>query len=298
MAADHRARGIAYIYARLEYDADVFSNGVPTFTAIVQGKKVFDPREASHDSSDSSTWEYSANSALCLRDYLVFTNLADHNEIDDDYVEDAADICDQSVTTQAGSQSRFTTNGSFTMDASPNEVLTNLSQAMAGMTWYTQGTWAMKAGSYTTPVFSGANAITDDDFRSPIQLTTKSSRRDSYNKISGIYRGSETNYFKTSYPTLAPSTFLTEDNSVENGLEIDLPYTDTSSMAQRISKILLYKNRQLRMKIIVERKRRRQILLLLPPSSHRHLATPVRITYHRIVPVIREVRDPLIWVSS
>lgn len=242
--SDHRARGIAYIYARLEYDADVFPNGVPTFTAIVQGKKVFDPREASHDSSDSSTWEYSANSALCLRDYLVFTNLADHNEIDDDYVEDAADICDQSVTTQAGSQSRFTTNGSFTMDASPNEVLTNLSQAMAGMTWYTQGTWAMKAGSYTTPVFSGANAITDDDFRSPIQLTTKSSRRDSYNKISGIYRGSETNYFKTSYPTLAPSTFLTEDNSVENGLEIDLPYTDTSSMAQRISKILLYKNRQ------------------------------------------------------
>ena len=115
---------------------------------------------------------------------------------------------------------------------------------MAGMTWYTQGTWAMKAGSYTTPVFSGANAITDDDLRSPIQVTTKSSRRDSYNKISGIYRGSETNFSKTSYAILAPSTFLTEDSSVENGLEVDLPYTDTSSMAQRISKILLFKNRQ------------------------------------------------------
>ena len=242
--SDHRARGIAYIYARLEYDADVFPNGVPTFTAIVQGKKVFDPREASHDSSDSSTWAYSNNSALCLRDYLVFTNLADHDEINDTYVTAAANTCDQSVTVQAGTQSRYTTNGTFTMDASPNQVLTNLSQAMAGMTWYTQGTWAMKAGSYTSPVFVSANAITDDDLRSPIQVTTKSSRRDSYNKISGIYRGSETNFFKTSYPTLAPSTFLTEDNSVENGLEVDLPYTDTSAMAQRISKILLYKNRQ------------------------------------------------------
>ena len=148
----------------------------------------------------------------------MFTDLADHDEIDDDYVEDAADICDQTVTVQAGSQNRYTTNGSFTMDAF-NQVLTNLSQAMAGMTWYTQGSWAMKAGSYTTPVFSGANAITDDDLRSPIQVTTKSSRRDSYNKISGIYRGRK-QIFKTSYPTLAPSTFLTEDSSVENGLKL------------------------------------------------------------------------------
>jgi len=242
--SNHSAKGIAYIYCRLVYDADAYPNGVPTFTAIVQGKKVFDPRDTNHDSSDSSTWSYSNNPALCLRDYLVYAGLADHDEIDDTYVEDAADICDQSVTVNAGTQSRYTTNGSFTLDASPDKVINNLSQAMAGLTWYTQGTWAMKAGSYTSPVFSGATAITADDFRSPIQITTKSSNRDSYNKITGIYRGSETNYFKTSYPTLAPSTFLSEDANVENALEVNLPYTDTSAMAQRISKILLYKNRQ------------------------------------------------------
>ena len=50
--SDHRAREIAYIYAQLTHDADVFPNGVRTFTCIVKGKKVFDPREAGNNSSD------------------------------------------------------------------------------------------------------------------------------------------------------------------------------------------------------------------------------------------------------
>ena len=38
--------GLAYLYIRLEYDQDVFPNGIPLFTAIVNGKKVYDPRSA------------------------------------------------------------------------------------------------------------------------------------------------------------------------------------------------------------------------------------------------------------
>jgi hypothetical protein len=60
---NHRARGIAYIYARFLYDADAFPNGVPTVTSIVQGKSVYDPR--------TELTAYSDNAALCLRDYLI-----------------------------------------------------------------------------------------------------------------------------------------------------------------------------------------------------------------------------------
>ena len=42
---------------------DVFPRGLLTFSAIVKGKKVFDPR--------TSTTAWSANAALCLRDYLT-----------------------------------------------------------------------------------------------------------------------------------------------------------------------------------------------------------------------------------
>jgi len=41
--SEHRLRGIAYMYIRMEFDADAFPNGVPTFTATVKGKKVYNP---------------------------------------------------------------------------------------------------------------------------------------------------------------------------------------------------------------------------------------------------------------
>ena len=55
--------GIAYLYVRYEFDQDVFANGVPLITAVVKGKKVYDPR------SDTTAW--SANAALCVRDYIT-----------------------------------------------------------------------------------------------------------------------------------------------------------------------------------------------------------------------------------
>jgi hypothetical protein len=51
--------GVAYLGVRLTYNADVFS-GIPTITADVQGRKVYDPR--------TGTTAHSSNPALCLRD--------------------------------------------------------------------------------------------------------------------------------------------------------------------------------------------------------------------------------------
>ena len=70
-----QGKGIAYIYARLDYDTDVFANGVPVFTAMVKGKKVYDPR--------TSTTAYSNNSALCVRDYLTSEYGLGDDAIDD-----------------------------------------------------------------------------------------------------------------------------------------------------------------------------------------------------------------------
>ena len=45
-AATHLCRGIAAVYVRLEFDTDVFGQiGMPSVSAVVRGRKVFDPRE-------------------------------------------------------------------------------------------------------------------------------------------------------------------------------------------------------------------------------------------------------------
>jgi hypothetical protein len=231
--SNHRARGIAYIYARFEYSADAFPNGVPVITTVVQGKKVYDPR--------TETTAYSSNAALCLRDYLVSSGVAFTSEIDDTLFSTAANICDETVALDAGgTQLRYTTNGTFTSEAAPKDALSNLLTSMGGMLWYSQGKWGCKAAAYTSTVLS----LDEDDLRSGLQIQTRNSRRDGFNKITGIFRGPESNYFETNYPTLAPAAFLSVDNGQESELELALPYVDTSAMAQRIAKIALYRNRE------------------------------------------------------
>jgi hypothetical protein len=84
--------GIAYIYARFQYDVDAFPNGIPAVTALVKGKKLFDPRD--------DTTSYSENPALVVRDYLTSATglAATAAEIDDTSIIAAANICDETVS--------------------------------------------------------------------------------------------------------------------------------------------------------------------------------------------------------
>lgn len=59
----HKLSNIAYLYVRFQYDTNIFTNGVPSVSAVIKGKKVYDPR------TGLTAW--SDNTALCLRDYLI-----------------------------------------------------------------------------------------------------------------------------------------------------------------------------------------------------------------------------------
>lgn len=59
---DHKLSGCAYLAVRLKWSPDLFPNGLPTITAVVRGKKVYDPRTA--------TTAWSDNAALCVGDFL------------------------------------------------------------------------------------------------------------------------------------------------------------------------------------------------------------------------------------
>lgn len=104
--ASHIGYGIPYAAIMLQWDQAVYSSGFPQITFIVKGKKIYDPRlDSTNGGSGSqryatpSTWAYSVNPALCLRDYL--TSALGLNEaqtrIDDTLVAAAANICDQTV---------------------------------------------------------------------------------------------------------------------------------------------------------------------------------------------------------
>ena len=233
--ADHKLRNICYLYVRYEFDADAFPNGEPQLTALVKGKKVYNVN------TGSTAW--SANTALCLRDYLTSSyglGIATA-DIDDTAFGAAQTVCDDDITLSGGStQKRYTVNGALTTNVLPRTALEKLTASMAGIMWYSQGKWRVKAGSYTSPVAT----FTEEDLRGNLSIQTRNSRRDNFNIVRGKFRGSETNFQTTDYPEIRSSTFITVDNNEENIIDLELPFTDTSSMAQRIAKIALFKNRQ------------------------------------------------------
>jgi hypothetical protein len=226
----HTLSGIAYLYIRFKYDQNVFPNGVPVVNAIVRGKTVQDPRVGYAT--------YSNNAVLCIRDYLTsdyglnITNA----EYNDTLGNAQADICDQVVASEA----RYTINGAFTTASSPKQILSNLLTACGGLTWNSEGMWNVLAASYQTPTIT----LTQDDLRSPMQISTRNSRRDNFNTVKGTFIGQETSWQEADYPPVTDPSFLTEDNGVENSIDFPLPFSKTAKTCQRIAKILLFRNRE------------------------------------------------------
>jgi len=225
---DHRAQGIAYLYVRFT-GASNFDSGIPVITAKVRGKKVFDSR------TSSSAWD--DNPALCIRDYITsdIGLQEESSSINEALFEAAADVCEEDVS----GKNRYTCNGSFSVDASPEDIIRSLLSSMGGTFWNYAGQWAVLAAEYQTPTLT----LTEDDLRGPISVATKHSRRDNFNCVRGQYKGSETEYQPDDYTPVKSTLYISEDNGIEASTELNLLFTDTSSMAQRISRTFLRRNR-------------------------------------------------------
>jgi hypothetical protein len=225
---------IAYMYIRLEYDAEVFPNGIPTFTAKVRGKKVYDPR--------TTLTAYSANAALCIRDYLVSEyGMDDEGFTDDTVFASAANVCDEDVDlATAGTQPRYEINGVISAASTPGDILQSMTTACAGTLFWGQGKWQLKPGYYTAPT----KTLTLDDLRGPISLSTRVSRRDNFNIVRGTFNNKDARYIQEDYPELKSAAFIAEDNGLENALDLTLPLTTDSAMAQRLAKLTLFRGRE------------------------------------------------------
>lgn len=232
----HRLRGVAYLYLRLWFNKDRFPTSIPTITAIIRGKKVFDPR--------SSTTAWSDNAALCLRDYLLDARLglgADASELDAAAFIAAANVCDEAVSLAAGgTEPRYTCNGVVDTARPPVEVIGEMASAMAGFLPITGGLFTVLAGAWRAPTVS----IDENDLRGPIRVVTRESRRSRFNAVKGLYASPDNNWQPSDFPAVTNSFYETVDGGVQVWGDIDLPFTTSASMAQRIAKIHLEAHRQ------------------------------------------------------
>lgn len=241
-SSNHRLRGLAYTYMRLQWNPDVFTNGIPTLNVVIKGKKVFDPR--------TSTTVWTDNAALCVRDYLTARDIiglpfgfgASVAEIDDTYTTAAANVCDETITKLDSSTiKRYTVNGIVDTASTPLGNVEDMLSSMVGTITTPRGVFRIYAGAYDTP----ETTVIDESWLSGnIKSTNRIERQQLFNAIRGRYVEPSKQWQSDDFPPITSSTFEAEDNGERIFTEIELPYTIDAEGAQRIAKIVQRKGRE------------------------------------------------------
>lgn len=245
-------QNVARLHVLTTWQETLYATGFPSVTAIVRGKKVYDPRldstnggSGTHRADTASTWAYSDNPALCavdyLRDGLGFGCAS--TEIDWPSVIAAANVCDESVTVSGtgATQKRYVVAGWLSTETDRKTNLEAILDSMVGIAVYSGGKWSIRAGAYTTPTLD----LDDTDLAGgDITIQARANRRDLFNAVRGRYRVPAELYQVTDFPPYASSTYATEDAGEVIYREIDLQMVDDPYRAQRIAKLLLFRARQ------------------------------------------------------
>ena len=242
--ANHKLSGIAYLYVRLTWDAEKFPSGIPNISAVIRGKKVEDPRNTI---TIPPTLVYSANAALCLRDYLLDTSLGmgmTAAEVDDTAFGVAANICEEQVQilplSPVVNENRYEANGVIVTSASPDENIGKLLSAMGGLIAYTGGRIVPYASAYRIPTVT----LTEKHFVGPLNVQTRISARDRVNSVKGVYVSETNNWQVTDFPTISSATYVTADNNNVFFRDVVLPFTTSPSCAQRLAVLELRRARE------------------------------------------------------
>ncbi len=248
--SSHRLRGCAYLVVTLDLEDSRFQGGPPNLTCRVKGRKLYDPRKdstnggsGSHRYATPSTWEWSDNPALCVRDWIVgeYGMASDNADVIDSFTIAAANACDVSITTDIGGTTAtdrtYRCNGVATTDEAREAVLDKLADSMAGFAIY-GAQWQILAGAWTAPVMD----LTDDDLDGQIEILQAGAGIDELvNGVRGTYIGIDS-ASPTDFEPYQNSTFVTADGE-PLWSDVALPFTNSKPHCSNIARILVERGR-------------------------------------------------------
>jgi hypothetical protein len=252
--SDHQGKGVAYIAMKWklnEDSAEVWDKYAPTdIKALVQGKKVYDPRleyaavsTYGQDVTNASYIAYSTNPSLCLVDYLMDADFGmgiAAAKIDWNAIVAAADGCEVSVVVPGGNEQRFTCNGVLFGTDSHRANINKILSSMNGSLVYSNGKYVVRAGIYEAPTES----LDENDLVSAIGVKTSFERSDRYNTVKGLFIDPNQNYKSSEFPKVQLADAVSRDNGEVLEKEVQFPMTNSSYMAQRLANKLIQSSDQ------------------------------------------------------
>ena len=245
----HKGYEVPRLHVTHIWDDTVYAQGLPPASAIVRGRRCYDPRYDSTYPGGSgtqrvatpSTWVWTRNPAICTADYLMhslgFGCAA--SEIDWESVIDAANACD---VVDAG-RITFLCDGVLSTESSRKANLETLLSSMAGSALWSAGQWHIRAANYEAPGV-GVSFNESDLADGNITVQTHIPRSELFNAVRGRFRDPTQLYAITDFPLYESAVYKAQDGAETIFEDIELPMTQDAGMAQRIAKLVLNRTRQ------------------------------------------------------
>ena len=231
--SNHRLRGVAYAYCRMQFDRDTFP-GAPTILIESTGNKVKDVHEINSGTTGTGLYSNKSNPANILYDYLTDTVYGKGL--------DPADIDLESFVEARNYYNTINLDfiGIMQTDASLFDNVQQLLASSNANLYYSRGKYAISIHKQetfdsNTFVFSEDNILGEWT----ISLGSKANR---FNSMTVNYYDASNGWQPNSIK-VDNSTYLAADSGVLNEGGIDLPMVRIKADAQRLGKFYLDQSR-------------------------------------------------------
>ncbi len=204
----------------------------------VEGKwsLVCDPRDAGQDLDDPTTWEWSENHALCVRDALAQNPIRNYREgqIHVSFNADGPDACDERINLNSGgTEARYTCAG--TVVWSEGEIEDQLNPMMiSGAADFIRigGQLGYAAGVYRAPTHT-LTYLLGDSFEFPDMMPGS----ELINQMRVTYLNAVRGYETAELSPWAIPGALASDGGVPAVKTLDLPFCPSPTQGMRVRKI-------------------------------------------------------------
>lgn len=248
IAPTFRQRGHATVFFRAKYgvDIDEFERlwgqvQIPNVLVDLAGAPIHDPRNPVSDPDDETTWTFGRTAALVQADYLRqnYGGRVPTSKMRWDEIADAANYDDQPVEKKDGTvEKRYTIDGVVNLDQPPLGVMQSMLGANRGFVCSHQGRLWVTSSKPQDAVLT----ITDKDLRGGFEYRQTSPKTDLINKVRTRFVPAEREYQTADGPILVRSDLETLDGETLEAT-LGLPFTQSSSAAQRLATIALEETR-------------------------------------------------------
>jgi hypothetical protein len=260
--SNHKLSGVAYLAFKFKWNQDAF-NSLPEVKVVLKGKKVYDPRldstkggSGSHRQDTASTWTYSANSSLCLLDYLRnarYGKALPNSSFETNYdsFKTSADLCDTNVTPYSGGTdiNLFETNIVLDTEQKLIDNVRELLNPMRAIFTYTQGKYFLIIENTGSSQLS----LNKDNIIGGIKIFGEK-KNTKYNRVIGTFVNPEKEWQEdtVSFPPADDSGLPAEDQyatllAQDNGTNLEGNFTfqgiSNPYQAEELCEIVLKRSR-------------------------------------------------------